>query len=104
MSGCRSDAEFGGDRIDRLLGDVEVYPPARGVVGADVALVVADAVAAPIPRLAPVIRAIRAIVLTSSQGYPLFCLATAPLVMVYVTPIGDREGSQSSKGVGPRRG
>ena len=26
VNGCRGDAEFGGDRIDRMLGEVEVYP------------------------------------------------------------------------------
>ena len=39
-NGCRGDAEFGGDRVDRVLGDVEVYPTVGGEVWADVALVV----------------------------------------------------------------
>src|SRR5512135_3681483 len=40
VNGCRGDAEFGGDRVDRVLGDVEVYPAVRGEVRADKALVV----------------------------------------------------------------
>ena len=38
--GCRGDAEFGSDCVDRLLGDVEIYQTVSGKVGADVALVV----------------------------------------------------------------
>src|SRR4051794_39697281 len=38
VDGCRGDAEFGGDRGDRLLGDVEVDPTVGGEVRADVAL------------------------------------------------------------------
>ena len=30
VNGCRGDAEFGGDRVDRVLGDVEVYPTVGG--------------------------------------------------------------------------
>ena len=26
VNGCRGDAEFGGNRIGRMLGDIEVYP------------------------------------------------------------------------------
>jgi len=37
--GCRGDAEFCGDRVDRVLGDVEVYPTVGGEAEADVALV-----------------------------------------------------------------
>src|SRR5512135_58389 len=40
VNGCRGDAEFGGDRVDRVLGNVEVYPTVGGEVWADVALVV----------------------------------------------------------------
>ncbi len=40
VNGCRGDAEFRGDRVDRVLGDVEVYPTVGGEVWADVALVV----------------------------------------------------------------
>src|SRR5689334_23356000 len=40
VHGCRGDAEFGGDRIDRMLGHVEGYPAVGGVVGTDVSLVV----------------------------------------------------------------
>jgi hypothetical protein len=40
VNGCGGDAEFGGDRVDRVLGDVEVYPAVGGEVWADVALVV----------------------------------------------------------------
>jgi hypothetical protein len=45
VNGCRGDgrcgdAEFGCDRGDRALGDVEVNPTAGGEIRADVALVV----------------------------------------------------------------
>ena len=40
VNGCRGDAAFGGDRVDRVLGDVEVYPTVGGEVWADIALVV----------------------------------------------------------------
>src|SRR5208282_6310045 len=40
VNGCRGDPEFGGDRGDRVLGDLEVYPTVGGEVWADVALVV----------------------------------------------------------------
>ncbi len=40
VNGCPSDAEFRGDRVDRVLGDVDLYPAVRGDVWADVALVV----------------------------------------------------------------
>jgi hypothetical protein len=38
--GCRGDAEFGRDRVDPLLRDVEVHLAVGGEVRADVALVV----------------------------------------------------------------
>jgi hypothetical protein len=38
--GCRGDAEFGGNRVDRALGDVEVHPTVGGEMRTDVALVV----------------------------------------------------------------
>ena len=38
--GCRWNAEFGGDRGDRVLGDVEVHPTVAGEIRADVALIV----------------------------------------------------------------
>jgi hypothetical protein len=40
INGCRGDAEFGGDRVDRGLGDVWVYPTVGGEVWAYVAIVV----------------------------------------------------------------
>ena len=39
-SPCRGDAELGGDRVDRVLGDAQVYPTVGGGVWADVVLVV----------------------------------------------------------------
>ena len=30
VNGCRGDTEFGGDRVDRVLGDVAVYPTVGG--------------------------------------------------------------------------
>jgi hypothetical protein len=41
VNGCGGYAELGRDRIDRVLGDVEVYLTVGGEVWADVALVVA---------------------------------------------------------------
>ncbi len=40
VSGCRGDAEFCGDRVDRVLCHAQVYPTVGGEVWADVALVV----------------------------------------------------------------
>jgi hypothetical protein len=40
VNGCRGDAQLGGDRDNRVLDDVEVYPDVGGEVWADVALVV----------------------------------------------------------------
>ena len=40
VNGCRGDAEFRGDRGDRVAGDALVYPTVGGEVWADVALVV----------------------------------------------------------------
>src|SRR5438093_4895064 len=41
VNGCRGDAEFCGDRVDCVFGDVEVYPAVGSVVWTDVAIVVA---------------------------------------------------------------
>jgi hypothetical protein len=40
VNGCCRDAEFGGDRVDRVLGDVKVHPTAGGEIRTDIALVV----------------------------------------------------------------
>jgi hypothetical protein len=40
VSGWRGDAEFGGDCVDRVLGDGEVHPTVGGEIRADVTLVV----------------------------------------------------------------
>jgi hypothetical protein len=40
VNGCRGDAEFGGDRLDGMMGGIEVYPTVGSEVRTNVALVV----------------------------------------------------------------
>ncbi len=40
VGGWRGDAEFGGDRGDRALGDAEVHPTIRVEIRADIAVVI----------------------------------------------------------------